>query len=225
VDAKGDTVRDSIESAQGSVARMIKRDGRPLSPEEDKAERERLQALLESPSDFLHHHRRDHEDRKFTLDLVKLMPDAMIYSYVPGQPQPAGGAAAQVVLDFKPNPAFHPPTTASELLTGVEGRIWIDARARRMTRIEARVVKPINLAWGILAKIYPGGTLAFEQIETGDGTWVYSRLEEQVTVRELMVKTRQMAVTATGSRFETFPAIDWRDAIHRLLDMPLPPSP
>ena len=39
VDEKGDRVRDEIETPDGGVARMILRNGRPLTPEEDAAER------------------------------------------------------------------------------------------------------------------------------------------------------------------------------------------
>lgn len=223
IDAKGDTVRDTIDTPQGAVARLVQLSGHPLTPDQDKAERDRLESVLKSPSDFARHHHRDDEDRKYTLELVRLMPDAMLYSYADGQPQPAGATGPQVVIDFKPNPAFHPPSTAAELLTGLQGRIWIDVRARRLTRIEAHVVKRINLGWGgILAKVYPGGTLIFEQTDAGNGVWVYSHLEQKITVLELLVKTQKMQLQVTGSRFESFPAINWQEAIHRLLDTPLP---
>ena len=39
VTEKGDQLRDQIETPDGSVARLIQRDGRPLTPEEDAAER------------------------------------------------------------------------------------------------------------------------------------------------------------------------------------------
>src|SRR5262249_25765806 len=143
IDAKGDTVRDTIESAQGTVARLVQRNGRTLTPDEDAAERARLEQVLKSPADFARHHRRDDEERRYTLELVRLMPDAMLYTYVPGQLQRAGASGPEVVLDFKPNPNFHPPSTAAELLTGIEGRVWIDAHSQLhcLTRIEAKVVK------------------------------------------------------------------------------------
>ena len=73
-------------------------------------------------------------------DLIRMLPDAMLYSYAPGQPQPAGyTGAALVVLDYLPNPAFVPPTRAAEALTGLKGRLWIDAISRRVVRAEANV--------------------------------------------------------------------------------------
>jgi hypothetical protein len=42
--------------------------------------------------------------------VVGLMPQAMMFSYAPGQPQRKGAGESEVVLDFHPNPTFHPPT-------------------------------------------------------------------------------------------------------------------
>jgi hypothetical protein len=76
VDEKGDRVRDQIETPDGGVARLILRDGRPLTPEEDAAERERLNSLADSPADFARHVRREQENKKTGIRLIQLMPDA-----------------------------------------------------------------------------------------------------------------------------------------------------
>ena len=52
---RANKTRDIIESNDGTVARLILRDGRPLTDEEDKAERQRLNDMLASPSDFAKH--------------------------------------------------------------------------------------------------------------------------------------------------------------------------
>src|SRR5438309_2891266 len=48
IDEKGDQTRDQIETPQGSVARLLLRNGRPLTEQEDTAERERLNSILQS---------------------------------------------------------------------------------------------------------------------------------------------------------------------------------
>jgi len=222
IDGKGDIVRDVIETPKGAVARLIQRNGRSLTSSEDAAERARLTAALSSPADFAKHHSRDNQDRKLTLDLVKLMPDAMLYSYSVGQPQLPGAVSPQVVLDFKPNPAFHPPNIEAELLTGLEGRIWLDANARMMLRLDARIIKPMNIGWGLLARVTPGGTMQFEQSNAG-GIWAYSHLIMRVSARLLMVKTENSNMDVADSNIEKLPApLSYQDAIHELLNTPLP---
>ncbi len=223
VDAKGDTTRENIESKQGGVARLVERDGKPISAAEDAAERTRLQAALNAPDDFLRHHKHDQEFRRYALDLIRQMPTAMIYTYAPGQPQPGGNSSRQIVLDFQPDPKYHSPAMVDDLLTGIAGRLWIDAASERLTRAEAHVVRPVNIGWGMVGHIYPGGTMEFEQMDAGGGRWVYSHLEEHLTVRELMVRTVPFNVTMTSTDFRVLPSlINYQDAIRMLLAEKIP---
>jgi hypothetical protein len=223
VDRKGDTTREVIESAQGNVARMVQRDGRPLSAAEDAAERDRLNDILKSPQDFLKHEERGSAERNYVVQLIKLLPSAMIYTYAPGQPQPPGSTSRQIVIDFRPDPAFHPPTMISELLTGLAGRVWIDARAQTMTRIQGTVLHPVNFGWGVVAKIYPGGSIELEQQLVGGKRWAYSHLEEDLTVREMMLRTVKDKTQMNAWDFKLLPApMSFQDAVRALLAMPVP---
>jgi hypothetical protein len=222
VGAKGDTTREIIVSRDGNVARLVERDGQPITAADDADERARLTENLDSPDDFLKHHHRDTETRDSVIKLVDMMPQAMLYSYAPGQPQTKGAEGLQVVIDFHPNPAFHPPTMFADALTGLEGRVWIDARSHYLTRVEARVLHPVNMGFGILAKIYPGGTLEFEQTNIGGDQWVYSHLDEHLTARLLMVKNYPENTVITSWDFRPMPSLlSYQDGIRMLLAMPV----
>jgi hypothetical protein len=209
IDAKGDTTRELIETQEGTVARLVERDGRPLTASEDADERQRLQGILDSPGDFLKHHARDKQQRDDAVQLVRLLPQAMLYSYTPGQPQPKGAQRPQIVIDYQPNPAFHPPSTRAELLSGIEGR----------------VLRPVDFGYGLVARVFPGGTIEFEQADAGNGRWVYSHITEDVTVRILMVKNILQKSEATSWDFRLLPAPPhFQDAIRMLLEMKIPLS-
>ena len=79
-----------MASRDGNVARLVERDGQPLTAAEDADERERLNDLIASPDDFYRHHRKDLDTRESVIKVVGLMPEAMLYSYAPGQPQLKG---------------------------------------------------------------------------------------------------------------------------------------
>ena len=222
VDARADTTRDVIESRQGLVARMIQRNGQPLTPEEDAAERSRLTDLLDSPKDFIKRHKRDTAARGYALELVRQFPRATIFSYAPGQPQRPNFRTPQVVLDCTPDPSYKPPTIVTQVLTGIQGRIWIDRETAHVLRVEGSVLRAVDFGWGFLARIYPGGTVEFEQINTGGNRWAYASLRENVTIREMMVRTVQQHSTMTTADFQLLPApIDYQEAIHILLATPL----
>jgi hypothetical protein len=222
-DDRGDRIRDVIESKDGTVARMIQKDGRPLTPDEDKAERDRLTAMLDSPASFARHVKSAESNKKLAGDLIRLMPDAMIYTYVPGQPQAPNHSGLAIVMDYEPNPKFNPPTTTSEALKGLKGRVWIDAKTRNVVRMEGTIFQPVNLGWGILAHIYPGGKVLLEQTDAGNQRWIYTHFTEQVSVRALMMKTLNVHDTIDADQFHILPnAIGYQDAIRILLDTPLP---
>jgi len=226
VDEKGDQMRDLIETPDGGVARLIQRDGKPLTAEEDAAERERLNSLAGSPADFARHARREQNNRSMGVKLILLMPDAMEWSYTPGQPQlpnQAAGQPALVVLDFKPNPKWSPPDLESEPLTGLEGRVWIDPHTLRMVRLEGSLFQAVNIGWGMVAHIYPGGTVAVQQTNAGGQRWIVEHVVEQLTLRALMVKNVKENLLYDTAQYQAVPAMKYQQAIKLLLDTPLPP--
>jgi hypothetical protein len=224
VNEKGDRVRDVIESRDGTVARLILLDGKPLTEEEDNAERQRLNDMLASPAAFAKHIRNGDSERRIADRLAPLMPDAMLYSYTPGQPQTGNNnGRLEVVLDYKPNPKFVPPNTEAQALTGLEGRVWIDAQTRHIVRMEGTVSHPVNFGWGMLAHIYPGGKLTLDQTTAGGDRWIFTHFSMTMSVRALMVKTLNVHSNVETSDYQTLPGpMSYQDAIHRLLDTPLP---
>ncbi|HEX9200236.1 MAG TPA: hypothetical protein VF865_11800 [Acidobacteriaceae bacterium] len=225
VDEKGDRVRDQIETPDGSVARMILRDGRPLTSDEDSAERDRLNGQIASPTAFARHIHREQDNKKMGAELLKLMPDAMLWSYAPGQTQLPGrpeGGAALVVLDFKPNPKWSPPNIESEPLTGLEGRVWIEPRTRRLVHLEGTLSHAVNIGWGIVAHLYPGGKITLDQTNAGGDRWIVEHIVEQLNLRALMVKNVKQRLVFDTSDFQVVSRMDYRQAIKMLLDTPLP---
>jgi len=225
VDEKGDRVRDQIETPQGTVARLIQIDGRPLTREEDRGERDRLNGLVASPGSYAQHVRHELENKKTGVALLKMMPDAMFWNYTPGQPQlpnRATGEPPLVVLDFTPNPRWSPPSMEAETLTGLAGRVWIDPANRRLVRLEANVFHAVNIGWGMIAHIYPGGTVTVEQTRVGDKRWIVNHIVEQLTVRALMVKNVKQRLVFDTWDVQQVDSMSYKQAIRILLDTPLP---
>jgi hypothetical protein len=225
IDEKGDHLRDQIETPDGTVARVIQRDGRPLSPDEDATERQRLNDLLTSPFAFARHNRREQQNKQTGVNLLKLMPDAMLWSYTPGQPQlpnRLASAPALIVLDFKPDPTWSAPTLEADPLTGLEGRIWIDPTTRRLVRLEGDLAHAVNVGWGMLARIYPGGTVTLQQTDVDGQRWIVGHVDEQITVRALMLKNVKQHLVYDTADYQPVPAMTYQQAIKILLDTPLP---
>lgn len=223
VSEKGHQVRDVIESKDGTVARLILRDGKPLSAEQDASERERLNDLIASPAAYAKHVKNGESEKTMADKLVPLMPDAMINTYTPGQPQSGrNGGAPEIVLDYKPNPKWVPPSTQAQALTGLEGRVWIDAKTHYVVRMEGTIAHPVNFGWGMLAHIYPGGRLEMNQTNVGGNRWIFTDFSMQLSVRALMVKTLNIHSSANASGFQVIDPMSYQDAVRLLLATPLP---
>jgi hypothetical protein len=223
INEKGDQVRDVIESKDGTVARLILKDGKPLTGDQDKAERQRLNDMIANPAAYAKHVKNGEAEKKMADVLVPLMADAMINTYTPGQPQSGrNGGAPEIVLDYKPNPKWVPPSTEAQALTGLEGRVWIDAKTHYVVRMEGTVFRGVNFGWGMLAHIYPGGKLVMNQTSVGGNRWIFTDFSMELSVRALMVKTLNIRSSAKASGIQTLGPMSYQDAIHLLLETPLP---
>jgi hypothetical protein len=223
INERGDQVRDVIESKDGTVARLILKDGKPLTEEQDKAERQRLSNMIDSPAAYAKHVKNVESEKTMADKLVPLMADAMINTYTPGQPQSGrNGGALEIVLDYKPNPKFVPPNTEAQALTGLEGRAWIDAKTRYVVRMEGTIARGVNFGWGMLAHIYPGGKLVMNQTNVGGNRWIFTDFSMQLSVRALMVKRLEIHSNAKTSDFQTLGPMSYQEAIRLLLATPLP---
>lgn len=223
INERGAQVRDVIESRDGTVARLILKDGKPLTAEQDKGERQRLNDMIASPAAYAKHARNSESEKKMADTLVPLMPDAMINTYTPGQPQSGrNGGAPEIVLDYKPNPKFAPPSTEAQALTGLQGRVWIDAKTHYVVRLEGTIFRPVNFGWGVLAHIYPGGKVEMNQTNVGDNRWIFTDFSMQLNVRALMLKKVEIHSSAKASDFQTIAPMSYQDAIRMLLATPLP---
>ena len=218
IDSRRDELRDVIESKDGTVARLLMRDNRPLTPEEDQAERDRLNGLIDHPSEFQKHVKNDANGKKQAVDLIRLMPEAMAFTYATDQTPASNSSAPQVVIDYAPDPKFNPPTIESQALAGLRGRIWIDTDAKTIVRMNGEIFQSVNFGWGMLAHVFPGGKIELEQTDALGDRWNMTNFQEHVTVKALMVKTINVNSEVHSFDFQQVASsMSYQDAIHLLL--------
>lgn len=217
IDSKDDSLREVIETADGNVSRTLTWKGRALTSEELDGEKKRLEAL--TAGEVQRRRDKSQSSDKYAAELIRAMPKAMLYTPVLDQQQPM--EHAQAVFDFVPNPAFQPTDSTQSLLTGLAGRIWIDREDHRLSRIDLRITKNLNLMFGILARVYEGGTVTYEQRPVAPGVYCYSRVAMNVKLRELMLRTVPYKQTLTVSDIHFLPtAPTVKQAVSTLLALP-----
>jgi hypothetical protein len=212
-----DTTKEIVETADGDVARLVAIDGHPLSASQEQMELQRLHTLASNPALQEHRRRSEQKDAARIREILRLLPDALLYQVV----EPVKASNGQIELTFTPNPRFSPPTLDSRILTGFQGRVWIDAKDVRMVRLEGRIFRNVDFGWGILGTLYPGGTASIEQAKIADCGWQLGHLRLNLTGRELLFKALRIQLEEFATDYHPVPR-GWKytDAIQWLLHMP-----
>jgi hypothetical protein len=210
------TTKEIVETKDGDVARLISTGDKPLSSEAEQAEVDRLNNLLAHPEIQAHRHKKEQEDSDRANEMIRLLPNAFLYHYEGTVEGPNGPCYR---LSFRPNPNFTPPDREGEVYHGMEGELWIDQRQERMVKLDAHLIADVNFGWGILGKLYQGGTIVVEQKDVGEGHWETTHMRLRLQGKILMIKSLDIETTEDASDFEPVrPQMSYQDAVHLLLN-------
>jgi hypothetical protein len=89
------------------------------------------------------------------------------------------------VLDATPKPGYRPINRDTRVLTGMRGRMWVDAREYQWVKVHAEVFRPV--AFGLfIAHVQPGTEFTLEDAPVGDGLWMPSRLITKVRATAML---------------------------------------
>lgn len=213
-DEEGSTTKDIIETREGDIARLVAVNDKPLTPERAAAERERLDNLLAHPELQARRHKKEQEDSNRSNEMVRLLPDAFLYTYRGIVNTPDGPAWR---LSFVPNEKFIPPDREAQVYHGMAGELWIDCAQKRMARLDAHLISDVNFGWGVIGRLYKGGTILVIQQDVGERHWEAIHLKLNLTGKILMVHSITFQSTEDGSNYKPVsPGLTYKDAIHIL---------
>jgi hypothetical protein len=214
VDPKGSVVKEIVETKDGDVARLIEKDGKPLPPEEQQAENDRLNHLLAHPEVQEHRHKKEQEDSSRGDEMVRMLPDAFLFSYEGMVEAPSGPCYR---FKFRPNPAFTPPDREGEVYHGMVGELWVDQSQLRLAKIDAHLISDVNFGWGVLGRLYKGGSILVENSDVGLHHWETIHMKLQLQGKLLMMKSVDYSTTEDFSDFQVQPQeLGYQDAIRLL---------
>jgi hypothetical protein len=218
VEPKGSTVKQIVETKEGDVARLIEKDGKPLPPEEEQAETDRLNHLLAHPEVQEHRHKKEQEDSARGDEMVRMLPDAFLFTYEGMIEGPSGPCYR---LSFKPNPAFTPPDREGEVYHGMVGELWVDQAQLRLAKIDAHLISDVNFGWGVLGRLYKGGSILVQNSDVGLHHWETIHMKLQLQGKLLMMKSVDYSTTEDFSDFKVQPQeLGYQEAIRLLQKSP-----
>jgi hypothetical protein len=213
-DENGVTTKDIVETRDGDVARLVAVNDQPLTPDRDKAERARLDTLLAHPELQAHRHKKEQEDSGRSNEMVRLLPDAFLYTYRGIVDTPNGPAWR---LSFVPNEKFIPPDREAQVYHGMAGELWIDCAQKRMARLDAHLIADVNFGWGVIGRLYKGGTILVVQKDVGENHWESTHLKLNLTGKILLIHSVTFQSTEDSSDYKRVSnTLTYKDAIRML---------
>ena len=196
---KGSDVKLVVQTRDGTMVREIEKGGHSLSAADDAAEVARLKNLVTHPDVQQQRHRSERQESNREDELVRMLPDAFLYLDEGIVPGPSGPCYR---LSFKPNPAFTPPDREGEVFHGMVGELWVDKAQLRIARIDAHLVSDVNFGWGVLGKLYRGGSLLEENADVGEKHWESTTLKLRLQGKILLVKNVDFSTSQTFAGFQ-----------------------
>ena len=170
------------------VDRLVRKDGKDLSPAEQQKEKEKIEKRIAQYEKREAKPAQQGEDEgKRKKDEVEVS-DFLRMDRFTDERRETFRDHGVIVFDFEPNPAYHPGSTLERLLHELVGAVWIDEQARQVVRLEAYLHNSFKLGGGLFASLQKGSAFTFEQAKINDEVWLPSHLEAHVSARLLLLK-------------------------------------
>lgn len=199
---RGSQTQDMVETRDWLIGRLTLKDGRPLPSSQRQQEDKRLRRLLTDQARLEQFQKEQHHDEARVHRIMRALPDAFLYEYE-GTNDSGGGELVR--LTFRPNPAFQPPSRELRVLQGMEGTMLIDGKAKRLARVEAKLVRDVDFGWGILGRLHRGGSFLLEQQDVGSGRWAIATLALRFSGKLLLLKSINIDSVTKASDFRRMP--------------------
>ena len=189
------------------VSTLTKKDGKPLSDEEQKKENEKTQKAIEDIQK--EKAKKDAKEEKQKEESKDKDDDVGIETFIRAcqfvNPRRERFRGQDVlVFDFEPNPEFKPHKLAEKVVHELAGVIWIDEKAHDVARLEAYFVGDFRFAGGVVANLQKGTSFIFEQAYINNEVWLPTYEEAHVGVRVLMVKAFKVNAVTRYSDYKRF---------------------
>jgi hypothetical protein len=164
--------------------RLIAINGKPLSDDRQNQERDKLNRTIaerrnesaqnkaERIAKYEKDRRRDH-----------LMMDQLTVAFnfkLTGEQKLDGYDV--YVLKATPKPGYQPPNMDTQVLKGMEGRLWIDKKTYQWVKVEARVIHPVSIE-GFLAQVEPGTRFELEKAPVEGDIWLPKHYEMKASAK------------------------------------------
>lgn len=188
-----------VNTRQGSVKRLIERNGQPLSQAETQAEDARLQNFIHDSSKLAKQKRDAEHDDKNATALLKMLPEAFIWTV-------KSRNADTLTLHFEPDPNFNPPDMQSRVLSAMNGELVIAEKQQRIQEISGKLTRDVTFGYGLLGRLHQGGTFRVLRKELTPKVWEITETHVHIEGKALLFKNIGQEQDEVQTDFTPVPA-------------------
>jgi hypothetical protein len=189
------------------VSTLVKKDGKPLSEEEQKKENERVQKEIKDieKREVKKEAKEAKDEGKEKKDDNDVGIETFLRACQFVNPRRERFRGQDVlVFDFEPNPDFKPQKLAEKVVHELAGVVWIDEKAHDVARLEAYFVGDFRFGGGLIANLQKGTSFVFEQAFINNEVWLPTYEEAHVGVRVFLVKAIKVNSVTRYSDYKKF---------------------
>jgi hypothetical protein len=202
---KTETMEYEVFWANGvPVGRLMKKDGRELSPDEQKKESERIDKDSEKAKE--RRQKADEEGKESDARGHELMTASRaleLGSFTNPRRVQLNGRDT-IVADYVGDPKAKTRTRFEEVVRDMMGTVWVDEQDRVLVKAEGHFVNNFKVGGGLVANIQKGTSFAMEQRKVNGEVWLPARFEGQGSARALLFLGFNGHIEAVESDYRKF---------------------
>ena len=187
--------------------RLVERNDKPLPPQEERKEQEKLRRSIEERGKETPAERQNRIaewDRKQQRQRAPFqeIPDAFDLRLA-GE-ETLNGRDVYLIA-AAPKPGYKPKLAAAAYFPKIKGKLWIDKRDNQWVKGEIETLDTISFG-GILVRLAKGSRATFEETRVNDEVWLPKRITVDASARVLLVAAERAEVEIAFSKYRKFQA-------------------
>ena len=168
------------------VRRLVRKDGKDLSPSELAKEDDRI--LKEAEKARERRAKAEAEGKPTNARGEELIPVSRLLELGrftnPRRVQVDGRDT--IAVEYEGDPSAKTRSRAEEVIRDLRGTIWVDENDRMLVRAEGYFVSGFKIGAGLLVNIQKGTRFQMQQVKVNDEVWSPSHIEAQGAARALL---------------------------------------
>lgn len=170
-----------VETPFGRVRLLLAEDGKPISPDRMKQERDRLAADAAHPEAFQKREQTQKDDETHARQMIDMLPKGFFLENIKPQGE-------DWRIDFRPNPAYSPTGMEEKVLHGMSGWLLVTQAGMRLHHIEGRLPADVAIGFGLVADVKAGSNFESTKAVT-EGQWRTVRVISDIRGKAVLFKT------------------------------------